>query len=280
MNAKAQRLIDENDWGAVSHAFGPADDLLELFEGLVSSTPKTRDEALYELHGNVWHQGTVYSASAPAARVLLALVEDEATPGRAGILGLLQCIATGTSYHEVHQGGQLKATRPQKEMDELVATERTWVAKAHESVREGLPILMRCLEDSVVDVREAASFAVSAFPEDASSVVPGVVARLRVESERQTRLGLILALGQLGRGNSGVEQQLLDLLRANGPERMCAAIGLARILGPGCPSKVEAALREAWANSNDWEAVVESTYWNAEMDYEARIEEALELIRK
>lgn len=279
MNARAQSLIDETDWGAVSHAYGPADDLMLLFEALVSGAAKTREKARYELYGNVWHQGTVYSASAPAARVLLALVEDQTTPGRAEIVALLQCIATGASYHQVHRGVRLKSSRSQDEMDDVVATERGWVAQAHAAVREGLPILVRCLDEEHADVREAASLALSAFPEDVDVIGPALLRRLEVELPGKARLGLVLAVGKLCRGDAAMADIVRRSLHATGAERVYAAISLAGMLGPASRREVEAILSEVCESGNAWEDEVESTFWNAETHFEARVEEALEQIR-
>ena len=50
------------DWAGLTHAYGPADDLPGLLRGLAQGD----DDALYELYGNIWHQGTVYPATAYA----------------------------------------------------------------------------------------------------------------------------------------------------------------------------------------------------------------------
>jgi len=48
------------DGAKLGHAYGPASDVPELLQRLRSDEEATREAAIYELHGNIWHQGTVY----------------------------------------------------------------------------------------------------------------------------------------------------------------------------------------------------------------------------
>ncbi|MEV7417211.1 hypothetical protein [Streptomyces sp. NPDC089919] len=58
--------LDHVPWDALTHAYGPAGDVPELVRALYQVDEEVADEALYELYGNIHHQGTVYPASAPA----------------------------------------------------------------------------------------------------------------------------------------------------------------------------------------------------------------------
>ena len=62
-----------------------------------------REQAMHELYGNIWHQGTVYEASSQAVPFLIQLLESEVVEGRDEICILLAHLARGTSYHDVHQ---------------------------------------------------------------------------------------------------------------------------------------------------------------------------------
>jgi hypothetical protein len=61
------RGLDAVDWGSLSHAFGPAENVPELLGKLISEDADTRWEAYDELTNTVWHQGTVYSFGARGA---------------------------------------------------------------------------------------------------------------------------------------------------------------------------------------------------------------------
>jgi hypothetical protein len=63
MNGDFQRVfsaIDQVPWSEVVHAYGPATDIPDLIRALTSPDVKTRSDSWYELHGNLWHQGTIY----------------------------------------------------------------------------------------------------------------------------------------------------------------------------------------------------------------------------
>ncbi|WP_129841083.1 hypothetical protein [Streptomyces sp. RFCAC02] len=57
-------------WHTLTHAYGPADDVPELLGALYDEDGAAADEAIHELFGTIHHQGTVYSASAPAVPFL------------------------------------------------------------------------------------------------------------------------------------------------------------------------------------------------------------------
>src|SRR5207248_2283185 len=94
---------DRIDWAGLSHAYGPAADVPDLLRTLASDDADERREALYELYGNIWHQGTVYQATAHAVPFLVELLQSPGVQDKPEILRLLQALAGGSSYLEVHQ---------------------------------------------------------------------------------------------------------------------------------------------------------------------------------
>ncbi|ARP73045.1 hypothetical protein LK07_28335 [Streptomyces pluripotens] len=54
------------DWASLTHAYGGAADVPQPVRALYSDDPEAVDEALYELFGNVLHQGSVYPATVEA----------------------------------------------------------------------------------------------------------------------------------------------------------------------------------------------------------------------
>ncbi|MFJ3762185.1 hypothetical protein [Streptomyces sp. NPDC090080] len=71
--------LDLVQWHSLTHAYGSAEDVPQLIRALYESDDETADEALYELYGNIHHQGTVYSASAPAVPFLAHAVRHAPT---------------------------------------------------------------------------------------------------------------------------------------------------------------------------------------------------------
>src|SRR3984885_12690474 len=78
-------------WGELTHAYGAADDVPGLLLALRTPVPAEagEDAPLWQLFGNIWHQGTVYEATAYAVPFLIELAADRRTPDRLGILSLL-----------------------------------------------------------------------------------------------------------------------------------------------------------------------------------------------
>ena len=87
--------LDQIAWKRLSHAYGPATDVPALIRRLTNGSSDEREEALGELHGNIWHQGTVYEATPYAVPFLLEVVTDPRIPDRHYVLSLLQAIAEG-----------------------------------------------------------------------------------------------------------------------------------------------------------------------------------------
>jgi len=87
--------LDRVGWPDLRHAYGPASDVPGQLRGLRSRDPATRDWAAFELMGNVYHQGARWPASQHVVPFLVALVDDPATPDRAGVARLLRAIALG-----------------------------------------------------------------------------------------------------------------------------------------------------------------------------------------
>lgn len=82
-------------WQELTHAYGSAEDVPELLEALYLDDEEKAGEAIYELYGNIHHQGTVYEASAPAVPFLAHAATTPTTPParRAELLMLLAVLA-------------------------------------------------------------------------------------------------------------------------------------------------------------------------------------------
>src|SRR4051812_1318860 len=99
--------LDEIDWSQLSHAYGPATDVPDLLRALAASeeSHENDDDPIYELYGNIYHQGTVYEATAHAVPFLVRLASDSKINRRDDIIGLLHSIATSSEYSD-WSGGQ------------------------------------------------------------------------------------------------------------------------------------------------------------------------------
>ncbi|MGI5243781.1 hypothetical protein [Dactylosporangium sp. CA-139066] len=128
------------DWAALTHAYGPADDVPGLLRDLAAGSR----QALSELYGTIWHQGTVYEATAHAVPLLIRILDAPAAPA-ADVLGLLGSIAEGTSYMDVHRVYLPRSRRDTAEVRAQMELELGWVAAAGRAVADGLPAYLRLL---------------------------------------------------------------------------------------------------------------------------------------
>jgi hypothetical protein len=201
--------VDSIDWAAVRHAYGPATDIPELLSLLESEHKSDRDHAMYEFHGNVWHQGTRYPASVAIVPFLAALAANPAIYERDRIVHLLRDIALGYDHQFLPGGVDIASRRQEFErLRRLTIEDRErefheWVAAAlsegerQDRMWERPHFENRCLElenelavyDAVQDkalpticdllrqdddavVREAAARTVAFFPESSHKSLP------------------------------------------------------------------------------------------------------------
>ncbi|MFJ8013778.1 hypothetical protein [Streptomyces sp. NPDC096339] len=129
--------LDDVPWHTLTHAYGSAEDVPELIRALYQDDQETVDEAIYELYGNIHHQGTVYPASAPAVPFLAHAVRH--APGnRDHLLMLLATLAD-------HAPGDIESPHWPGSSVAAICTELARV----------LPDLLPCLEDADRGVRRA-----------------------------------------------------------------------------------------------------------------------------
>lgn len=83
--------LDQVPWRQLHHAFGTAEDVPALIRASASTEESERSSALYELHGNLWHQGTIYEATPHAVPFLIDLATAQEIPGRSELLSYPRC---------------------------------------------------------------------------------------------------------------------------------------------------------------------------------------------
>ncbi|WP_329369805.1 hypothetical protein [Streptomyces sp. NBC_01483] len=144
---KSPAELDDVQWSALTHAYGPAEDVPELIRALYQGDEETADEAIYELYGNIQHQGTVYPASAPAVPFLAHAVHH-ASGKRQELLVLLATLAD-------HDPADIESPHWPDSSVAAVCVELCGV----------LPELLPCLRDPERGVRRAALRLVAAVAE-------------------------------------------------------------------------------------------------------------------
>lgn len=91
-------------WGELYHAYGPATDVPGQLAAVIVGDEDTREEAWWNLWGNIHHQGTIYEATVPAVPLLFGLADWVEHPDRVEALLMLRAIGAAEGIYVWHPG--------------------------------------------------------------------------------------------------------------------------------------------------------------------------------
>jgi|SRR5215510_13154506 len=228
--------LDQIDWVQLTHAYGPAGDVPGLIRDLTLSDYRDREQAIEALYGNIWHQGTVYQASAYAVPFLAELLRSDDVRDKHEILFLLQALATGHSYIDVHQHSslfqQLNAERMKTpEWQEELAQELAWVKKTADAVKLEKPAYIHLLADSNAAVRDAAACLLATLGGPDRKTADEIQQRLSVELDETVRASLLLTFGCVCDPEGPDRDFLVEVLSRDQSKaaRLVAAVSLMKL---------------------------------------------------
>jgi len=186
VNTDLERIfssLDDVAWGKLQHAYGSAADVPALIRALTSPDTSARNDAWYELHGNLWHQGTIYEATAPAVPILLQLLQAQAVPDKYQIIIYLARLFSGRSYWDAHK--DLKTSRYEVSKPDFQGTlrrELSCVEATKDAIRAGNRTYMQLLRAEEVGLRIAAAYLLGLIGESENAVLEAI-------TESSERLG-------------------------------------------------------------------------------------------
>ncbi|MCE7011981.1 hypothetical protein LWC34_55605 [Kibdelosporangium philippinense] len=201
---KPDQLLEEPNWPSLEHAYGPATDTPGLLAQLLDADPQKQKAALHEIDRSLLHQGSIYSATAPAARYIAAILPDK-TPMRATLLEWLIGFAEQVIFHDDEH----------PTLDECRAVLPEIYAAA-------LPYV----DDANLTIREAALGVVATLPHLADARLYERI--LASNADRRERAAAVFGLGSTGADTAGL------LHDADPAVAVCAA------LQPSCSDRTEA----------------------------------------
>jgi hypothetical protein len=257
--------LDAVDWAGLQHAYGPAADVPGLLRDLRANDPERREKAVWELYGNIFHQGSRYEATAHAVPFLLALAADPGTPDRVEIVRMIAALAIGFDETYLPAGVPIEAWRAEvakmrvANPDEVYREYDAWVERAaddrerrsrefrrkifdfgasrtaaecelaaYDAVRAGVPTLCALLGDPDPALRAAAAYAVCWFPEESARALPLLLDLPAAEAVSGVAATAIVAAGLLG--DASLAGRLRTFLAGDDPlSRWAAATALARL---------------------------------------------------
>lgn len=230
------------NWASVKHAYGPATDVPSNIRNLASQDKEVREKAMYNLCGNIFHQGTRYEATPYAIPFLLELLSVDSVQEKEEIILLLVNLALGYEDEYLPQGvdpdqfrnelleAGAKVTEAQRATQQKFGFSYPALIQCYDIVKSGIPQLYAFLETEDADLRNSAVFAMAWFPELAASSLPKILAYLETSEEENDLCNAILSAGLLAR-NSLEDQDTVALHPYLADEslliRTCAAIALA-----------------------------------------------------
>ncbi len=255
------------NWSTLSHAYGPAEDVPQLLRDLTSPDEQKRGHALGTLYTNIYHQGTVYQASAYAAPFLIELAQQEAVLERDEILVLLAHLAQGNTYHRQHWHFYSEERRRDPTIQAELEEGIFWVEKTYEAVAAGLPLYASLLAHPDAKIRMAAPRVLGMLFHEAPQVVPVLCERFDGESDQRVQASLLYAVGALlARQEERHErgwQLLVRALESSPSEfvRLAAAMALGRTRRPEIPTRAFDALLETFTHYTVLAEIYEELPW-------------------
>ncbi|MGY0236766.1 HEAT repeat domain-containing protein [Longispora urticae] len=214
---------DDIPWPSLDHAYGNARDVPAMLRAAAQPRRDRAHRGVQNLHASVLHQGSLYSATAPAVRQVAALALEPRVKVRAALAAFV---------------GTAGASAAMLYDDEIVLATR-------EAVTAAALVLLPLLSDPDPDVRASAAFAVGHGPAEARDPVAEAYAR---EEHPTARASLLLALARLDPAGAAVTAACAD----PEPPAVRAAAGYARaVLDLGWDPLATAAVVDAWTAADE-----------------------------
>lgn len=192
-----QKKLHEIDWASLEHAYGSAEDVPSLLINLQSDNPNVRSQSYHELFGNIWHQGTIYSATAYAVPFLFDLLDSPLTQDRDMLIALLASIASGQGYYQVHQPiFQLFNSNVDKHEAKL-EQESLEVSAVRKAISPRFLTLLEEITNKDSEVRLTVAEATKFYPEYAEKSLSKLKIALEVEPNEDVREMIEESISQL-----------------------------------------------------------------------------------
>lgn len=192
--------LDNVDWKSLSHAYGSAEDVPDQLRALAYGDSEERESALWSFYGSIYHQGTVYKATAYAVPFLIEILTAPDFEEKHDILFLLSHLASGHSYLDAHQDfewEQQKAQNDPEGYQSQMQEELGWVRAAHDAVYRYHAHYITLLKDEIPKTRATAAYLWACFREHHETLLPLLYERLTHETDTSVESAFILVVGYL-----------------------------------------------------------------------------------
>jgi hypothetical protein len=228
----------------------PADDVPDLLRSLLSDDESVRDDAWEHLYGNVWHQGTVYEATAYVVPFMLKMLVYDGPPGKSALLHFLLAVAEGSSYLAAHarsddDQGRWRdiLARQGRDLETERQKELSWVEAANRALGEGIPVYFALLDDEDAEIRRLSLGVLASLRGRTAEIVPHLQALLPTVVDAE----MVRALHELMDDGPEAQGFFADLMGGGESEKITfiAAVALTARAGEQTPEAAVAILLDA-----------------------------------
>jgi hypothetical protein len=217
--------IEQIPWEKLGHAYGEATDVPDCLRLLASVDPRKRKQGQHALYGNIYHQGTTYSATPYAVPYLIEMLECTLVQDKPHIVNycvnLLASFTEGyfcnkngfdvaleypldeaqnanNEAEQMEQGDHVHGDEEEEAEDGGNGDDYNGIKhKIEKHLVDGLPVFFNLLRDANEMLRGLAAFLLAFLPRVATQSVPKIKEQLLVEKESAAKGSLLLALGML-----------------------------------------------------------------------------------
>ena len=206
------------DWGKLIHAYGPAEDVPNLLRQLASDEKTIREKALWNLFGNIFHQGTRYQASSHAVPFLYGLLQRTGQKDRAEIVRLLLSLALGyeeeflpdpfvpDTYREELRHAAISMTEEQRNQNAQYGYSPDYLLEVYDAVRDGAHIFISFLKDDDKELRDISAYSLGWMPELVESSFPALHQALIDETDSSCAATIRMSMGLIGKSCDRVSE--------------------------------------------------------------------------
>lgn len=235
--------IENIDWKNLKHAYGSAIDIPNDIRNLASQDQKIRERAIYNLYGNIFHQGSRYEATPYVIPFIYELLRNESTEDKHELFFLLISLALGYEEEYLPEGinpekfryeliqSESNLTAEQKEINDKYGYSATALINCYDFAKDGFVTLLGCLDSDDERISQAALYAISWFPEEADISIPKLTEKLSQTEGEIEIANAILAIGLLTKqSQDNFDLSVIHCYLKSDSEllRMCSAIALAK----------------------------------------------------
>jgi hypothetical protein len=238
-------------WAELETASGNGTGVPDMIRDLTHNDPDVAEEALLALSSTIWEHGIVFDATIHAIPFLIEILAANAAADPAGVIDLLEQIATSRDIEEVNLPPAHEYQFMPEESEDYTKDEQEmqWSREAYDAVALGMAQYRRLLHDDDPVTRASTAQLVRLFPAAARENAAAVRDAIDVEEDIPALTDLMLCLRDILSGAVMLDTERSEYITYYGALfeaeedpvlRLAAAVSVAKL----APTALTADMRE------------------------------------